>query len=347
MQDKSRRAWLKKAAWSGLGLSGLAASCSPAEEQRKAAEGFYFAHLTDMHVRRKRRGHEGYAACVAHINALQQAPELVLMGGDMAFDGNYTPKEEFIDQLQLVKGISDQLQMPYHPCIGNHDSLGLNPRRKVEVNDPDIGKGLFLDTFGLENSYYSFDHKGWHFVVLDALLEVEAEHGPSQTHAFGEQQLDWLRFDLGRNPRPTVIATHIGPFCNIGQYLADPNLPAMNHMVVQDGLAFRQICERHQVKAVLQGHSHIPEEYRFNGIWYITSPAVSASWWSGSWKGYGTGYTLLHARESGELSWETRYYDWEAQLEPEDSLERERTKERAAFEQEQERLKQEEIHAQK
>ncbi|UJP63694.1 metallophosphoesterase family protein [Mongoliitalea daihaiensis] len=334
-----RRSFLKKLAISGVGLSltsqGMANSFSEAN--------FSFLHLTDAHVRRKRKGDLGFEACVQKVNSLSPQPSFVLYGGDQVFDGMYTEKEEYLDQLSLFSSISSKLQMPSYHCIGNHDIFGRSSRRKTSPNDPDIGKKLYMDTVGMEQSYYSFNHQGWHFVIMDSLLEVDADHGPSQTHAFGKEQLEWLRFDLGKHHgMPTVIVTHIAAFNNIGQINASPELLAMNHMVVADTKEFREIIERHTVKAVLQGHSHIPEDYRFNDIWYITSQSVSAAWWGGNWKGYEPGFTLLEVRGE-ELSWKRISYVWEAQLEPEDNLERERIQEYKNFLEDQRRLRKEEI----
>lgn len=334
-----RRSFLKKLAISGVGLSlsskGMANSFSEAD--------FSFLHLTDAHVRRKRKGDLGFEACVSKVNSLSPSPAFVLYGGDQVFDGMYTEKEEYLDQLQLFSAISNKLSMPAYHCIGNHDIFGRSSRRKTTPEDPDIGKKLYMDTFGMDNSYYSFNYQGWHFVILDSLLEVEADHGPSQTHAFGKEQLEWLRFDLGKHHgMPTVIVTHIAAFNNIGQINASPELLAMNHMVVADTKEFREIIERHTVKAVLQGHSHIPEDYRFNDIWYITSQSVSAAWWGGNWKGYQPGFTVFEVK-GDSLTWKRVSFDWEAYLEPEDNLERERIQEYENFLEDQRRLRKEEI----
>jgi 3',5'-cyclic AMP phosphodiesterase CpdA len=109
--------------------------------------------------------------------------------------------------------------------------------------------------------------------------------------------------------------------------------------VVRDTLKLQQILERHGVKALLQGHTHRPEEYRWHDVWYITSPAVSGAWWAGDFSGSAPGYTIFHCGADGELTWDFNMYGWEAQLDPEDETERKRNAEKLAADQEQMRLR--------
>jgi 3',5'-cyclic AMP phosphodiesterase CpdA len=350
MAGMSRRNFVKTVA---LGSAGLMAPAGCAVlPVRSAAEpprhpDFCFVHLTDMHVREKRKGHLGYQACIESVKALRPRPEFALMGGDLAFDGNYTPKPEFENQIRWYKEISDSLGIPYYNCIGNHDALGWSARRKVDADDPEIGKIMIMDRLGMERSYYSFDHKGWHFFVLDSIYPVETDNGPSQEPRIGEEQLDWLRFDLGDAcGKPTVGVTHIAAFCNIGQIQGNPEMRAMNHMVVKDNKDLRLILERHSVKALLQGHSHKTEDFIFNGVRYLTSPAVSAAWWGGNWTGDPPGYTVFYCKD-GELLWERRFFEWEAQLEPEDDLEREKNREWDEFQRRQQELLEQECAGQR
>src|SRR5215212_5702005 len=79
---------------------------------------FTFVHLTDQHVTHRRHAPEGYKKCIAAINALKPAPDFVLMGGDMVFDGCYTAKDDYQNQIRLFKEITRELRYPWRPCLG-------------------------------------------------------------------------------------------------------------------------------------------------------------------------------------------------------------------------------------
>src|SRR5438477_7782 len=78
----------------GLLVGDERAAAAPAAQTQPSQPGgtFTFVHLTDQHVTNRRKGDEGYRRCIASINALGPVPDFVLMGGDMVFDGIYTPK---------------------------------------------------------------------------------------------------------------------------------------------------------------------------------------------------------------------------------------------------------------
>jgi 3',5'-cyclic-AMP phosphodiesterase len=310
-----------------------------ANEPSGAATPFTFVHLTDMHVTRKRWGDKGYRKCIETVRELKPKPAFALMGGDLAFDGNYSPKADFEENIRLYKEISDGMGIPYYHCMGNHDALGWSSRRKIPVDDPEIGKKMIMDRLKWERSYYSFDYGGWHFVVLDSIHPIEGEDGPTYEPRIGAEQLEWLGRNLGRaTGKPTVALTHIAAFCNRGQITGVPDYRAMDgHMVIWDTKELRTVLERHQVKALLQGHSHTIEEYRFNGVWYLTSAAVSGSWWAGDWVGSPPGYTVFRC-DGDKLTWEHVTFPWEPHLEESDTLERKRIAESEAFRGEQRRL---------
>lgn len=327
----SRRSFLKKI---GLGFAGagLISPFASAKLKEEKEDSFSVVHFTDMHVTPRRKGNIGYATCVDAINQLSPKPEFVLMGGDMAFDGLYTELEKFDEQIRLFKQESDRLAMPWYPCIGNHDVLGLSNRRKVAVDHPELGATYIMNRLGMKAPYYSFDHKGWHFVILNSIYQIQTEDGPSYEPRIGKEQLDWLRFDLGKHPeKPKIVVSHYACFNHMGQINADRELKAMNHLVLQDNKEVRLILERHHVKAFLQGHTHMAEDFIFNGVRYITSQSASAAWWGGNWLGFEPGFTVLELGKSDVISWHRVNVDWEYHLEPEDKLERSRNEERKAL----------------
>ena len=63
-----------------------------------------------------------------------------------------------------------------------------------------------MKRLGMERDYYSFIHKGWHFIVLNSIFEKEGTSGPACEARIGERQMDWLRFDLGKHKDKTTIA---------------------------------------------------------------------------------------------------------------------------------------------
>src|SRR5262245_46734878 len=103
------------------GSSAVAAPAVPA---------FTFVHLTDQHVTHRRHAPDGYRKCIAAINELAPAADFVLMGGDMVFDGGYTAKDDYQNQIRLFKEITREQKCAWNPCVGNHDVLGWGIREK-------------------------------------------------------------------------------------------------------------------------------------------------------------------------------------------------------------------------
>ncbi|WP_421775057.1 metallophosphoesterase family protein [Gracilimonas sp.] len=334
----TRRSFLKNVGLGALGMGTLF------NGKHSEEESFRIVHLTDQHVTSRRKGHEGYKKCIQSINALDPSPDLVLMGGDMVFDGLYTELETYQESIRLYSSITDELNVPYYHCLGNHDVLGLSSRRKVSKDHPGIGRKMIMEELGMENDYYSFNHKGWHFVVLNSIFEFEGENGPAYKAMIGEEQLDWLRHDLGdHKDMPTIAVSHLAAFSHKGQINNDFEMKAMSPIILQNNIDLRYVLERHNVKALLQGHTHISEDFRFNDVWYITSQAASAAWWGGNWLGFKPGYTVFELGKQDILKWYPVEYDWEHQLEPGDTVERERIQARQKLEQRQDSLYRAEI----
>src|SRR6476620_3749586 len=121
----------------GLAAGGIAAGAAGLVVGRDAAAAgrdfnsaagpagsFSFVHLTDQHVTHRRHAPEGYAKCIAAINAVKPAPDLVLMGADIVLDGGYTALDDYKQRILLFKDITRDFKYPWQPCLGNQDVLG-------------------------------------------------------------------------------------------------------------------------------------------------------------------------------------------------------------------------------
>ena len=69
---------------------------------------------------------------------------------------------------------------------------------------------LIMDFFELTKNYYSFDRKGYHFVVLDANGKIPGNDSVRYPSYFHKEQLEWLEHDLKTTPLPTIVFIHQG-----------------------------------------------------------------------------------------------------------------------------------------
>jgi 3',5'-cyclic AMP phosphodiesterase CpdA len=101
----------------------------------------------------------------------------------------------------------------------------------------DAGKA-YRESFG--ETHYTFDHKGFHFVVLDNVSDPAA--------AVGETQLDWLHADLKALPAqvPVVVFTHRPLFDLYPQW----------DWATKDGAKAIEILHQRKNVTVFYGHIH-------------------------------------------------------------------------------------------
>ena len=199
-----RRGFLECMAWAGTGmlwnvaggLLGSAALPGRAGAADMSMSGsFSFVQISDSHIGFNKDANKDVAGtlreAIARINALPQAPDFVLHTGDLT---HLSEAEEFDTLDQLLKGLKTS-QIFYVP--GEHDVMGDNGKRYLER----FGKG----TKG--QGWYSFDHKGVHFVALVNVVDIQ-ENGLG---ILGAEQLEWLKADLKdrSSDTPIVLFAHI------------------------------------------------------------------------------------------------------------------------------------------
>jgi len=288
----------------------LLTGCTGTRDQKteEESDGFTFAFLTDIHLKPEMGAPEAFQMAIDTVNALN--PDFVLTGGDLVDDALYASHERADSLYQLYISMEKGFQMPVYNAMGNHEHYGYNSNPPADPSDPDYGNGMFERLIG--KRYYSFDHKGWHFMVLEGTQKGDGTWG-NYLGMIDEPQMEWIRDELSQlDPAtPIVLITHI-PLVSIMPQIQNGPLYADNQSALiinqREVLApFRNM----NLKLVLQGHLHALEEMNLlNRVRFITGGAVCGSWWrTPDDAPFQEGFLLLKV-SGDELTWKYIDYGW-------------------------------------
>ena len=268
-------------------------------------ESFSFAFMTDIHLQQEDNATEGFEKAIADVNAMQ--PDFVITGGDLIMDALGVSYERadslynmYIDQVQNI-------QMPVYNTMGNHEVFGVYKKSGVQEDHPEYGHKMFEKRIG--ETYYSFDHKGWHFMILNSVFVTDSNE---YIGMIDEAQLEWIKTDLlnVESKTPIIISTHI-PFITVfTQILYGEYAPDYHGLVVENAREVLDLFSGYNLKLVLQGHLHYLEYIEVNGISFLTSGAVSGQWWEGPNHEIEEGFLMLYV-EGDDFNWEYVDYCWE------------------------------------
>ena len=269
---------------------------------------FKFAFMTDIHIQSKKNAEEGFLKALKKAEELE--PDFILTGGDLIFDALAQDHDSAKTLYDLYSKISAETSIPIYNTIGNHEIFGLYKKSGVDESDENFGKKMFEDRLGEGKTYYSFDHKGWHFISLDAIGFTEDRKYYGNIDSL---QMKWLEEDLENVSKeaPIIISVHIPLATIYGQMKFGPTYQLTKGAVVTNAKDVLDKFKDHNLKLVLQGHLHIVEEINFDGTSFLTGGAVSGSWWNGPRENFEEGFVLVEVFEN-DFEWEYIDYNWEA-----------------------------------
>ena len=199
-----RRGFLKCMAWAGTGtflvlqggvLKSFALSEAARHMPKKMMGELSFVQISDSHMGFNKPANPDVAGtfreAIAKINALPVQPEFILHTGDIS---HLSKPEEFdsVDQL-----LTDATARQVYFVPGEHDVLNDNGKQYRGR----YAKGTLGD------GWYSFDHKGVHFVGLVNVMNLKV----GGLGTLGAEQLEWLEKDVKhlKSSTPVVIFAHI------------------------------------------------------------------------------------------------------------------------------------------
>ena len=190
-------------AWAGTGAiwtvsGGLLTSKAFGQMDHHGAAtegGFTFVQISDSHIGFNKEANKDVTAtlqeAIGKINALKGTPDFLIHTGDLS----HLSKPTEFDTLDQVLRSCKARQTFFVP--GEHDMLADNGQQFLER----YGKG----TKGA--GWYSFDHKGVHFIGLVNVVDLKA----GGLGTLGAEQLEWLKKDLSEktSSTPIVVFAHI------------------------------------------------------------------------------------------------------------------------------------------
>lgn len=207
---------------------------------------FTFVQLSDAHVGFNGPpdplGTKAFERAVEMINQLPQRPDLLLFTGDLTHDTE--DKDVHAQRMKQFLEITSRIQVPIIKYVpGEHDA-GLD------------GGALYREF--LKETYYSFDHRGVHFIALDNVSRGKP--------AIGAEQLAWLRQDLAGFPKsaPIVVFTHRPLF----------DLKPEWEWFTSDGDQVTNLLAPYENVTVLYGHIHRDDEHHEGHIHHHASRSL-------------------------------------------------------------------------
>lgn len=307
--DSGRRKFLKTLAATGaIAVVPEARWLGAAGSESKPAGSFDFVFFTDTHIQPELDAAHGCAMAFAKIGAIK--PDFAICGGDLVYDVLAAGRPRADVLFDLYQRTEESLKVPLYHTIGNHDLFGILTKSGVAPSDPGYGKKMYEDRIGAR-TYYSFDHKGYHFIVLDSIWPTPDRFWEGR---IDDVQLHWLRDDLSRTaPRaPVIVITHVPLITGYLAYGPEPDgTPRYDTVSVANSSDVVALFEGRNILAVLQGHLHINELVNYKNCQYVCCGAVCGNWWHGPRLAFPEGYTVVSLRD-GKISWRYETYGFKS-----------------------------------
>jgi len=257
---------------------------------------------------------ERLEATVAALNAVEPAPDLVFLSGDIVHDARVFPTlAEYQGQdtaWSRAAALLGQLEMPWYVAWGNHDY-------DFSCDDPSYDRQLTHDLFATflgQTPTTVVDHEGWRFLLANSQLGPTFDLADARcdggTGSFGHDQLGWLHDQLAEG-LPTIVFSH--------HYL-----PVIERDEDPDGWGdFEAVLSgAPDVKLAIAGHAHrwldFDASYPFRQVLLGGTRYDTDNFWILELPKDGSGYTIL---DEDKAEWfttcaETWVYDGEPAPDP-------------------------------
>jgi 3',5'-cyclic-AMP phosphodiesterase len=293
----------------------LAKAAQPEEDRSERGPLFRFAFMPDFHLRRDLRSAQGMEASLKAIMALDPKPAFIVTGGDLVHDMRSQTPEQCEEMADLFSRIwDDNTDLPTYHALGNHDVAGLT-NEDFRKNHPLFGSNFLKEKLGLPGLNYSFDHGGWHFVVLHNVAITDDKKTIGE---FTEDSLRFLREDLQRSEgMPVMLFGHYPPvtaieFFNGNAKKKEEGWEIAYGRATRNPEALIEAIGEADVKAFFSGHIHRLDRIEAKGTTFICSGSVSGDKWKGKDVDTEEGFAVIDCYADGSFDYTYHDYGWDA-----------------------------------
>lgn len=247
-----RRNFLRQSTLASLGFTGISKTGARINSNRlpdEASKGKILLRIgicADLHQDIINDAPRRLAAFITEMNELK--PNYIIQLGDFC-----EPKESN----QIIMDIWNRFKGPKYHVIGNHDVDGGFTHDQV------------VNFWNAEGKYYSFEMKGYHFIVLNGNEKGEGYSG--YPRSISEQQRNWLEEDINSTSLPIIVYCH---------QAIDNDADG-----IDQGIWIRALFDRANKKAgftkvqlVFSGHHHQDWCNEYNKIHYVQINSMSYQW---------------------------------------------------------------------
>jgi len=210
-----------------------------------------FGICTDVHYNVIHNATQRLKVFIDDMN--RKNPDFIIQLGDFCYPDSTS--DDFMNVFRSFKG-------DRYSVLGNHDK-----DNGAIWNDA-------VNYFEMPAAYYSFDKKNFHFIVLDG-NEI-SDTTTNYPRYISSKQLGWLKNDLDKTEKKTIVFVHQSLFDSHGVINQDTVRNILSSQHFKDG--------KHKVLVCFNGHSHIDAAEKINGVWYVSVNSMSYHWVGGEFK---------------------------------------------------------------
>lgn len=306
MDTKKGTAIDRRSVIKGIGLATGAALISPVAfsqsvggvieaKKGKKKKVLRVVHITDVHIRPEHNAPNRFRQCLEEIK--KHNVDFFLNGGDTIYaaDYNYIKRERVKEQWDIWKSLRKEfLEYEVHSCLGNHDMWWAAPSKEDAMH----GKDYVVKQLEIPGRYYSFNKKGWHFVILDS--------NNKNAGSLDSAQREWLEVYLNTLEQGANIL-----------FMSHYPIIGVNGGTHSDRGYITDLLYSHKDKNItcISGHIHLLDSVLYNNVSYFCNGALSGFWWeAGDENSAGKcwveetppGYAIIDLYEDGTV--ENTYY---------------------------------------